>query len=185
MLHTLKVTGKLSVVDGASDNTSYGEGTARVMSLVEIGLDPQIEVVQTRSEDAAGTLTVGDTYVQFSSIRLTFKSKRMTREHFAAFLMGSIGSESSDYFPLTMMQAASKQRNGAAKIELYHPSLGPTVPLIRTASSAVLLYSALRPEGNITAGAESEGEFGFAMDIADGQVLEIHKSIAAQFPPAS
>lgn len=181
MSKSLKVTGKITLADGATDHASFGlAATKQTLSISEISIDMQVERQQTRVEDAAGGLEVGDSYILFAAMRIGFKGKRTSLGAFLAFLQGTAAAVADGYIPLTMAVAAAKNRSGAAKLALYHPTLGASVPAIITPATGVLRYQALAPDSALTAGVESEGEFAFMMDVPSGQTLHIHESLAAE-----
>lgn len=185
MPKSFKVTGKITLADGAADNTEFGTADKQTISLAEVSFDLQVDRQQTRVEDMGGTLEPGDTYVLFSALRIGFKSKRMSLGAFLAHLMGTAAAASGDYIPITMAAAAAKNRVGAAKLQLFHPILGISTPAIRTPAAGVLLYQALAPDAALTSGAESEGEFSFLMDCANGQVLEFHEDLLTELAALS
>lgn len=177
MAKSFKVTGKISLVDGATDNTTYAAGDPQTISIAEISLDMQVERTQTKVEDEGGTLTAGDTYISFSALRISFKAKKCSLGAFLAQLMGTAGTPAAGFTPITMAAAAAKNRVGACKLQLFHPIIGVSTPAIRTPATGVLLYQGLAPDAAITSGAESEGEFSFTMDVPDAQVLEINDDL--------
>lgn len=176
-MKSFKVTGKLTFADGAINDTQYGIADKQTLSIAEISFDMQVDRQQTRVEDLGGSLEAGDTYILFAALRLGFKSKKMSLGAFLAHLMGTAAAPTGDYTPITMAAAAAKNRVGAAKLQLFHPILGVSVPAIKTPDDNVILYQALAPDASLTSGAESEGEFSFMMDVPGSQTLHIHNQM--------
>ena len=173
-------SGLFDFVDGATDHTTHAAGVTAETNLVllakKISFDTQVSVQQLRRANLAGSLSSGETYVDFAALRVFLDIDAVTRNALAASLMGSVGAVSSGYADITMMEPSKRNRVGALTFDFTHSTLGAT-PALRTPPNGVLLYDAFRPEGTVEMGIGQETLYRYAFDLPDAQVMQVHESV--------